>query len=112
MKRVVKRLRDVFAEAPFVVRADAGFAIPELYEYCEEEGLDYIIGLITNDRLLALADELSQRAQERFEQTQIKQRLFAETSDQAGSWNKSRRVIIKAEHNKLGSNRRFVVTNM
>jgi len=112
VKRIVNRLREAFAETEIVVRADAGFAIPELYEYCEAEGLDYIIGLITNDRLLASAEELSQTAGERFNQTQIKQRLFTETSYQAGSWNKSRRVIIKAEHNEQGSNRRFVVTSM
>jgi hypothetical protein len=112
LKRVVKKLRRAFGEVEIVVRADAGFAIPELYEYCEEQMLDYIIGLITNQRLLASAEALSAAAREQFEQTGTKQRLFTETSYQAGSWDKSRRVIIKAEHNELGSNRRFVVTNM
>lgn len=23
------------------IRADAGFAVPEIYEYCEAEGIDY-----------------------------------------------------------------------
>ena len=112
LKRVVKRLQEVFGEVKIVVRADAGFAVPRLYEYCEKEKLGYIIGLITNRRLLASAEEISATAQKQFEQSQLKQRLFTETSYQAGSWDKSRRVIIKAEHNELGSNRRFVVTNM
>ena len=112
MKRIVRRLRGVFEETEIVVRADAGFAVPALYEYCEAEGLNYIIGLITNERLLALAEELSQTAQQRFDQTEGKQRLFAETSYQADSWGRSRRVVIKAEHNDIGPNRRFVVTNL
>lgn len=112
LKRVVSRLQEMFDEVEIIVRADAGFAIPELYEYCESERLKYIIGLITNDRLLALSEQLSQTASEQFERTQSKQRLFTETYYQAGSWDKSRRVIVKAEHNELGPNRRFVVTNM
>ena len=112
LKRVVKRLREAFGEIEIVVRADAGFAIPKLYEYCEAERLKYIIGLITNNRLLACGEELLARAREQFEQTRIKQRLFAETSYQAGSWGKARRVIIKAEYHDRVPNRRFVVTNM
>jgi hypothetical protein len=112
LKRVVGRLREALGEVEIVVRADAGFAVPELYEFCESTDLKYIIGLITNDRLLVCGEELLALAQEQFEQTGIKQRLFTETSYQAGSWGTARRVIIKAEYHGLGPNRRFVVTNM
>jgi hypothetical protein len=112
LERVVGGLREVFGGVEIVLRADAGFALPGLYEYCESEGLDYIIGLITNQRLLACAEEIGETAREEYETTGAKQRLFSETSYQAGSWDRSRRVIIKAEHNPLGPNRRFVVTNM
>ncbi len=40
------------------MRADAGFAVPALYEYCEEEGVAYTVGLITNPRLEELAEDL------------------------------------------------------
>jgi len=112
VKRVVAKLRQAFGGVTIVVRADAGFAVPELYDYCEGTGLKYLIGLITNDRLVACAEPLGEQAQRQFDRTQVKQRLFAETSYQAGSWSHPRRVIIKAEHTPLGSNRRFVVTNM
>lgn len=79
LKRIVKRLQEAFPEVRIVVRADAGFAVPRLYEYCEEEKLDYIIGLITNQRLVACTEEVSATAQEQFDQTQIKQRLFTDT---------------------------------
>jgi hypothetical protein len=108
----VKRLQEAFGEVKIVVRADAGFAVGQLYEYCEAERLGYLIGLITNERLLTCTEEVSAAARKQFEQSRSKQRLFAQTWYQAGSWDKSRRVIIKAEHNELGSNRRFVVTNM
>jgi hypothetical protein len=41
-----------------------------------------------------------------------KQRLFASIRYAARSWDKQRRVIVKAEHTRLGSNPRFVVTNL
>ena len=112
VKRVVKKLRQAFGEVQIVVRGDAGFAVPELYNYCEAEGLEYLIGLITNDRLLASAEELAERVRAEYARSKLKQRLFTETEYQADSWPHPRRVIIKAEHNDKGINRRFLVTNM
>jgi hypothetical protein len=45
-------------------------------------------------------------------QTGIKQKLFSEAQYAASTWDKERRVIIKAEHLEKGSNPRFVVTNL
>jgi hypothetical protein len=71
--------------------------------------LAYVIGLISNDRLLASAEELGESAQTAYAQSRLKQRLFAETVYQAGSWEQERRVIIKAAPNGQGSNHRFMV---
>ncbi len=40
-----------------IIRADAGMAVPALYEYCEREGLGYVIGLIRNDVLERLIEQ-------------------------------------------------------
>ena len=45
LKRIIPKLTEAFPKAEIIIRGDAGFAIPELYEYCEEEGLKYVIGL-------------------------------------------------------------------
>jgi len=112
VKRLVKKLRQAFGEVKVVVRKDAGFTVPRLYDYCEAEGLEYVIGLITNDRLLACAEELSETVRAAYAESRLKQRRFAETVYQADSWPHSRRVIIKVEHNDKGINRRFLVTNL
>ncbi len=41
-----------------------------------------------------------------------KARLFDDVMDAAGSWNKPRRIVMKAEWLEKGSNPRFVVTNL
>ena len=45
LKRVVARMRQVLgSDVPIEVRADSGFATPALYEFCEEEKLQYVVG--------------------------------------------------------------------
>ena len=55
-----------------------GFAVPALYEYCENEGIRYTIGLISNPRLEALAEDSLEEAQERYEAQKEKVRLLSE----------------------------------
>jgi Transposase DDE domain group 1 len=106
------RLLASFLKAEIAIRGDAGFAIPALYEYCEREKLKYVIGLIRNDVLERMVEELLITAQEKYQQTGKKQRLFTEGMYQAQSWDTERRVIMKAEWSPQGPNRRFVVTNL
>jgi hypothetical protein len=111
LKRVVSRLRTAWPSVEIELRADAGFAVPAVYEYCESEGIDYTIGLITNARLEALAVPLLDEAQERYEAEGQKVRLVSEGFYQAGSWSHERRVVYKAEAMAEGTNTRFVLTS-
>lgn len=110
LKRVVSRLRQAWPEVEIEIRADAGFAVPAIYDYCEEESITYTIALITNERLLETAEGLLEEATEQYELTAQKVRLFSEDVYQAASWQKARRVVYKAEVMEQGTNRRFVVT--
>ena len=112
LKRIVSKLKAAFPNAEIIIRGDAGFAIPALYEYCEREKLSYVIGLIRNDVLERMIERLTEKVQSLYEKTGQKQRLFAEGFYQAQSWGKERRVIMKAEWLPQGPNRRFVVTNL
>jgi Transposase DDE domain group 1 len=76
LKRIVTRLKERWPSVEIELRADAGFAVPALYEYCESEGIRYTIGLITNSRLEALAEGLLEEANERYEAQKEKVRLL------------------------------------
>ena len=110
LKRIVSRLRSRWPEVVIEVRADAGFAVPALYDYCESEGIAYTIALITNPRLQEMGRDLLEEALELRAAEGAKQRLFGEDVYAAGSWEKKRRVIYKAEAMEQGTNRRFVVS--
>lgn len=111
LSRIVDRLRQQWPQVQLELRADAGFAVPGVYEYCEAHGIRYTIGLVTNSRLEELAKPLVHRAQAEWERTQQKVRLVSECEYQAGSWDRRRRVVYKAEVTEQGINTRFVVTN-
>jgi hypothetical protein len=112
LQRIVARLRQQWPGVAIAIRADAGFAKPALYAWCEAEDITYAIGLVTNPRLLALAAPLAEAAQAAADQAGgAKVRLIDEAAYQAGSWDAPRRVIIKAEILSAGPNIRFVVTN-
>lgn len=64
--------------------ADAGFAVPAIYEHCEEQGMEYTIGLVNNSRLEALAAGLLSQAQRQYDATQQKVRLLSESVYRAG----------------------------
>lgn len=112
LQRIIPKLKEAFPKTEIVIRGDAGFAVPEMYEYCEQEGLKYVIGLIRNDVLERMVEDLLEEAHKRYIETDQKQRLFAEGTYQAQSWSKERRVVMKAEWLNQGPNTRFVVTNL
>jgi hypothetical protein len=110
LKRLVSRLRERWPQVALEIRADGGFAVPALYDYCEAEGITYTVGLITNPRLEELAEELLAEAKESHHRKGEKVRLFSEGLYQAGSWEHERRVIYKAEAMEKGTNTRFLVS--
>jgi len=91
-------------------RGDSGFAIPALYDYLEEQGIGYTIGLATNSRLEALPAPQLEKASKQQVETGEKVRLLGETQYAAGTWEHERRVIIKTEILAKGPTIRFVVT--
>jgi hypothetical protein len=112
LRRIVGQLRSSWPDVEVELRADAGFAVPAVYEYCEAQGIRYTIALITNSRLEEMAASLLQEAKRRYEQhRERKVKLLSEGHYRAGSWDSQRRVVYKAEVMEEGTNTRFVVTN-
>jgi hypothetical protein len=112
LKRIVRTLRQHWPEVAIELRADSGFAIPALYDWCETEGVGYTIGLGRNNRLEVAIAALQTAAETQSQQQGgAKVRLLGETTYQAASWPHPRRVVMKAEVLTPGTNRRFVVTS-
>ena len=111
LKLLVTRLRQVWPEVKITMRADSGFCRWRLMRWCDRQQVDYILGVAKNRRLTDMSQGWIAKAEESFNQTHEKQRLFSEVRYAAGTWDQERRVIVKAEHTDKGSNPRFVVTS-
>ncbi len=114
LTRLIPALRERWPGIPIELRADGGFASPELYRFCEREDLDYTVGLPSNARLARLAAPLLAEAQQRqaasADPATPTVRLAGATAYRADSWERERRVVYKAEALPEGPNVRFVVT--
>jgi Transposase DDE domain group 1 len=112
LKLLTRRLRQAWPNVRLVFRGDSGFCRDHVLSWCERSGVDYIVGLQKNPKVLALAANWREQAQARFESCGEPQRVFGEFMYKAGPWRRARRVIAKAEHNALGANPRFIVTSL
>lgn len=112
LKFITGKLKEIWPNVKITIRIDAGGATPKIYEYCESNEFNYVIGLIKNNILDKAISEISSFAEILYKKEKKKQKIFDEIIYQAGTWSKPRRVIMKAEHNDKGSNKRFLVTNM
>ena len=109
---LVKTIRERFPNVKIIMRADSGFCRWRMFRWCERNNVHYCVGIAKNSRLLEVAKTATDSAETRFESTREKQRLFSEVRYAAESWDKERRIIVKAEHSELGANPRFVATNL
>lgn len=117
LKRLLPRVRKAFPKARLRIRLDAGFTGPELYEFFEAQRLEYVVCMGKNKVLQRLAEPLMVPIREALEVGEDLTPRFGECRYAAGSWNKKRRVIIKADitlhpGRQPKDNPRFIVTNL
>ncbi len=113
LDRIVKQIRQSWPNVQIVVRADSGFCREHLLTWCEQNRVDYVIGLAKNTRLQKILGKELHEAQVLFEQTGKASRVFKDFMYRTQkSWTCERRVIGKAEHLEKGPNPRFVVTSL
>ena len=116
--RLLPLLRQAFPQARFLVRLDGGFATPEIFDFLDAEPrLDYVVAMAKNAVLQRHAEPALIVAQAQSAASGQTAHVYADTRYRARTWDRDRRVVIKAEVVRLGDreprdNPRFVVTNL
>jgi hypothetical protein len=108
---LVKRIRALWPDVRIRVRGDGGFGVPIMHEACASLDVIFTFGQSANAVLQRESSELLAEAVRRWDETHEPQRLFAGFWYQAQTWSVPRWVVVKAEANAQGTNRRFVTTN-
>lgn len=109
---LVKALRKKWPKVKITFRGDGGFCRHKMLNWCERYQVHYIVGLASNAALDRLSLYTQAKAAVLYNKTGEDQRHFSEFMYKAQSWKRKRRVIVKAEFNKLGPNTRHIVSNL
>lgn len=81
--------------------------------WCEQNGVDYALGLAKNQRLEKRIKKDLKKAKRKCKRTGMAARIYRNLRYRTlSSWSKKRRVVAKSEHLPEGSNPRFVVTTL
>jgi hypothetical protein len=112
VKRVVGKIRQVWPEVGILLRGDSYYSCPAVFDFCEQTDIKYVLGFKPLSPLVRKIKPLVKEASLRFEREKQSVKMFTETDYRAKSWKKTRRVIAKVEYNALGSNTRFIITNL
>jgi DDE family transposase len=112
LKLLVRTLRAAWPDVKITIRGDSGFCRWRLMRWCDSHGVGYVLGLAQNPALLREARPWTDAARWLCAWTGQPQRLFGTFAYAAETWDRRRRVLVKAEHTAKGANPRFVVTNV
>lgn len=112
LKLLVTALRKVWPKVRIIIRADGGFCVPRLLNWCDVAGIDYVIGMASNSRLTDNAGVWRLQSRVGYKASGKPQRHYGEFLYKTKTWHQARRMIVKAEHNHLGENTRYVVTSL
>jgi len=113
LKLLVKRLRQAWPDVRIILRGDSGFCRHRVMNWCERNGVFYILGMARNSVLLHNIQFEMDRVEQQHRVDGLGHRTFKEFLYAAGTWSRLRRIIAKAEH-LVGdkANPRFIVTNL
>jgi len=113
LERIVAQIRKRWPQVKLVIRADSGFAREAIMKWCEDNCVEYVLGLAKNERLKAELEDEMEQVEREHEATGRPARCFRDFRYRTlKTWSRDRRVIGKAEQLPGKANPRFVVTSL
>ena len=113
LARIVQQIRTRWPAVKIWIRADSGFARESIMAWCEAHGVEYVLGLARNKRLIRAIGAELEEARHAAERIGRPARRFKDFRyETRKSWSRERRVVGKAEQLPGKANPRFVVTSL
>jgi hypothetical protein len=111
LKRIERRLRKAWPETMLILRADSHHTKPEVMDWMESSGMQFVTGLAPNSRVKEVFSETIRSAEKRFENSGRTVTMHAASYYAAHSWSHPRRVICRVIVSDQGTDIRFIVTS-
>jgi hypothetical protein len=112
LRIAVRLVRQHLRQARIILRADSAFGVCDVLDFCEDMGMDYMLGMKANNVLHRLSAPVQMDACLKYKLEGNGCREYGSVLYKAGSWRHARRVVVKAEITQGELNPRFVVTNL
>jgi hypothetical protein len=112
LRHVIRRIRKRWPSVAILVRGDGHYCAPEVLDLMREMRCDYILGLPTNATLESTAAPWREQTARRWWPSLGKVRRFHQFDYAAGSWSRREKVIARVEATALGTDVRFIATNL
>ncbi len=112
LRRLLRAIREHWPHTHITIRGDSHYGRPEVMEWCDENGIDFVFGLAGNDVLRRLVEPIADDARvRRAEANAAAIRRYTETRYGAKSWHVDRRIAARIEATAQGLDIRYVVTS-
>jgi len=111
LRRLVRAIRAHWPRVEILIRGDSHYAGPEVFAWCRQNRVEFILGLATNPALRAHVAGL-EAATRAGQAGPLKRRRYTEFWDAARSWPRVERIIARVEAGADGVDTRFIVTSL
>jgi hypothetical protein len=112
LRRLIRTIRRHWPDTHITIRGDSHYGRPEVMDFCDEQGIDFVFGLAGNDVLRRLVEPDADDVRVcRAEADAAVIRRCTETRYSAKSWRVDRRVVARIEATTQGLDIRYVVTS-
>lgn len=113
LQKLIKHLRKQWPQTIIIVRGDSHFASKDFMQWCADQyKVGFITGLSGNKKLKGLAAVTVGSAEREFNQYGKPVKRYHSFMYQAGSWEAPQKVVVKVEVTRMGTNIRYIVTNL
>ncbi|PRY97396.1 DDE family transposase [Marinilabilia salmonicolor] len=114
IKKLILHIREQWPKTQIIVRVDSHFASKDLMDWSDTavQKVGYITGLAGNSKLKSLAEVTIKSAEREFKQYGKPVKRYHSFMYKAKSWASAKKMVVKVEASALGTNIRYIVTNL
>ena len=112
MRHVIRRIRKHWPKVAILVRGDSHYCSQDLMALLERTRCDYILGFAINAKLAEIAAPWRTQCDVRRSGWKPKVRRFHQFPYRAREWSCSRLCVARVEATDMGTDARFIVTNL
>lgn len=113
LRRLIVYLRQHWPNTLIILRGDGHFCSKEFMDWSQnKKAIKFITGITANSALNRQAETTKKSAEKQYEQYGKPVKMYHSFEYKAQSWNHAQRVVVKVEVSSMGTNVRYIVSNI